>query len=128
MNTVERIKNICKERKIPISKLEKECGFANGYIGQLKKGTVPDDRLFKIASFLNVNANYLATGDENTGNQTDKNSISIIQMMFEDDAIDYVKLYSLLDFSDRKLVKNLTLTLLEQDKYKEKSISSEKMA
>lgn len=37
MNTVDRIKAICKERKIPISRLEKACGFANGYIGQLKK-------------------------------------------------------------------------------------------
>lgn len=54
MNTVERIKAICKERKIPISRLEKECGFANGYIGQLKKGSIPDDRLQKVASYLDV--------------------------------------------------------------------------
>lgn len=37
MNTVDRIKEICKERRIPLSRLEKACGFANGYIGQLKK-------------------------------------------------------------------------------------------
>ena len=37
MTSVERVKNICKERKIPISKLEKELGFSNGYISQLKK-------------------------------------------------------------------------------------------
>ena len=30
MNTVERLKSILKERKIPVSKLERECGFANG--------------------------------------------------------------------------------------------------
>lgn len=35
MNAVERVKTICKERKIPISKLESDCGFSNGYIGQL---------------------------------------------------------------------------------------------
>ena len=49
MNAVERVKTICKERKIPISKLESDCGFANGYIGQLRKGVFPDDRILKIA-------------------------------------------------------------------------------
>ncbi len=62
MNTVERIKSICKERKIPISKLEKDCGFSNGYIGQLRKGTVPDDRLRIIADYLNISAEELSTG------------------------------------------------------------------
>lgn len=62
MNTVEKIKAICKERKIPISILEKACGFANGYIGQLKKGSVPDDRLLKIASYLSVPVEYITSG------------------------------------------------------------------
>lgn len=45
MNSVERVKEICKERKIPISKVERDLGYANGYIGQLKKGVFPADRL-----------------------------------------------------------------------------------
>lgn len=64
MTVVERIRGICKERKIPISRLERECGFANGYIGQLKKGTLPHDRLMRIADYLEVSPNYLATGEE----------------------------------------------------------------
>lgn len=62
MNTVERVKAECKERKIPISRLEKDLGFANGYIGQLKKGTLPDDRLTAIADYLKVQARFL-TGE-----------------------------------------------------------------
>ena len=54
MNTVDKIKQMCSERKIPISKLEKECGFANGYIGRLKKGTLPSDRIIKVANFFDV--------------------------------------------------------------------------
>lgn len=54
MNDVEKVKQICKERKIPISKLEKELGFANGYIGQLKKGFFPSDRAAKISSYLGI--------------------------------------------------------------------------
>lgn len=64
MNSVERVKAICKERKIPISKLEKDLEFANGYIGQLKKGTFPDDRLILISKYLNVSLEYLMTGKQ----------------------------------------------------------------
>ena len=64
MNTVELIKSMCKERKIPISKLEKDLGFSNGYIGQLRKGVVPNDRLKKIADYFKVSMEYLVTGKE----------------------------------------------------------------
>ena len=64
VNTVERVKTICKERKIPISKLESDCGFSNGYIGQLRKGVFPDDRILKIAEYLNVSVDYIMTGKD----------------------------------------------------------------
>ena len=64
MNSVERVKHICKERKIPISKLEKDLGFSNGYISQLRKGTFPADRITKIAEYLRVSVDYLMTGDD----------------------------------------------------------------
>lgn len=65
MNSVEKTKKLCKERNIPISRLEKDLGFANGYIGQLRKGSFPYDRLLKIAKYLNVPVDYL-TGQDNT--------------------------------------------------------------
>lgn len=64
MNSVERVKKLCKENKIPISKLERDLGFSNGYIGQLKKGVFPDDRLTKIADYFGVSTNFLMTGKE----------------------------------------------------------------
>ena len=62
MTSVEIVKNICKERKIPISKLEKDLGFSNGFISQLKKGVFPADRLKKIADYLDTSIEYLMTG------------------------------------------------------------------
>lgn len=59
MNSVERIKCLCKERKISIAKLERDCGFANGYIGQLRKGMLPADRLKTVSEYLNVSINEL---------------------------------------------------------------------
>ena len=64
MNSVERVKSICKEKKIPISKLERDLGYSNGYIGQLRKGVFPTDRLVDIANYLNVSTDYLLTGEE----------------------------------------------------------------
>ena len=69
MNTVERIKSICKERKIPISRLEKDLNFGNAYIAGLKKGTVPDDRLRLISKYLDVSVEYLMTGKEKEGGE-----------------------------------------------------------
>ena len=67
MNSVERVKTICKDRKIPISKLERDLGYSNGYIGQLRKGTFPNDRLKEIAEYLEVSIDYLMTGKEKEG-------------------------------------------------------------
>ncbi len=64
MNSVERVKQICKERNIPISKLERDLGFSNGYIGQLRKGVFPADRLIQIATYLNVSSEYLMSGKD----------------------------------------------------------------
>ena len=82
MNTVERIKSICKERKIPISRLEKDLNFGNAYIAGLKKGTVPDDILRLIAKYLGVSVEYLMTGEESEVDYlyNDENSDLLIEI------------------------------------------------
>lgn len=77
MNCVERVKALCKERKIPISKLEKDLGFANGYIGQLRKGVLPADRLLQVAEYLGVSTEFLMTGNEKTPTLTEKDERDI---------------------------------------------------
>ena len=64
MNSVELVISICKERNIPISKLERDCDFSNGYIKRLKEGKFPSNRLQKIAEYLDIPLAYLLTGDE----------------------------------------------------------------
>ena len=69
MNAVERVKSICKQRKIPISKLETDLGYGNAYISGLKKGVFPNDRLEEIANYLNLSSHYLSTGEEKSPNE-----------------------------------------------------------
>ena len=64
MGVIDRIKMICKNKGIAISRLEKECGFANAYLVRLKKDAIPADRLKKIAEVLDVPMGYLLEGDE----------------------------------------------------------------
>ena len=64
MNIVETVKAVCRERHIPISKLEKDCGFANGYISQLRKGTMPYERMVRVSDYLGLSLGDLgADGD-----------------------------------------------------------------
>ena len=77
MDSVELVKQICKDRKIPISRLEKDCGFANGYIKKLKEGKFPSDRLLTIANYLNLSTEYLLTGNNEDSSLTAKDNRDI---------------------------------------------------
>ena len=80
MNSVERVRQICKSKKIPISKLEKDLGYSNGYISQLRKGVFPSDRLISIAKYLGVSTNYLMTGKDDS--QGDGNPYSELKGIY----------------------------------------------
>lgn len=82
MNTVDRIIDICHERNIPISRLERACDFSNGYIRRLTKGTMPADKLDKVAKYLGVSVTYLMTGNE--GYYLDPDAAEMAQAMFDD--------------------------------------------
>ena len=80
MNTVERIVAICKEKGITLAKMEKDCGFGNGYIGKkIKSGMLPADRLSEISKYLGVDYSYLLTGEkEHKLNLNDEHLLTII--------------------------------------------------
>ena len=111
MNTVERIKFLCSEKKIPISKLEKDLGFANGYIGQLKKGTVPDDRAIKIAGYLEVSVSYLTTGKESSLDLSGSSAHLLAKLRNDKQLKDVVTTYLRLSKEQRKHVYDLVLML-----------------
>lgn len=87
MNSVELVKSICRDRGIAISRLERDCGFSNGYIRKLKEGKFPSDRLQIIANYLNVSVDFLLTGDEVSKLRHENNyyeDARLAQEMFED--------------------------------------------
>ena len=77
MSTVNKVKRICKDRKIPISRLERELGFSNGYINQLRKGTFPSDRLVLISNYLDIPISELLADDTENHKNDRPNGVKI---------------------------------------------------
>lgn len=80
-NSVQYVRDICKQRKIPISQLEKDCGFSNGYLNPKKMSKIPYDRAQVIAEYLGISLNLIMSGEETekapteTGKRTERNDV-----------------------------------------------------
>ena len=59
MTSVEKVLKALKDKNIAVSRMERDLEFGNGYIRQLKKGTMPIERLAAISSYLDVPINDL---------------------------------------------------------------------
>lgn len=62
---VERVRDLCKEQKTSITKLEAQLDFSNGYIGKWAKrpSSPPYEKLTSIAQALGITVEEL-TGEE----------------------------------------------------------------
>ena len=60
----ERIKELCKNKKISMNMLEQELGFGKGYICKLGQSTPNAAKIKKIADYFDVTVDYLMTGKE----------------------------------------------------------------
>lgn len=82
MNSVDRIKEICAVKRIAISRLERDCGFSNGYIRGMKDGKMSAERLKKVADYLDVTTEYLLTGD-NEGYYINPETADMAQKIYD---------------------------------------------
>lgn len=83
MTTTERILSICKDRGIPIYRLEKACGFSNAYISRLKKGFIPDEKLSLIADYLGLSMDFLKHGEAGDADPPPPESKEIEMLLME---------------------------------------------
>ena len=54
MTVVEEVRAVCKEKKIPVMRLEKDLDFGNGYLNPKKCKDIPAMKLLEIANYLKV--------------------------------------------------------------------------
>lgn len=111
-----RIKNKCKEKKISINQLTKDCGFGKNLINDMEnKNTSPSvDKIIIIANYLECSVNYLLgipeksdkniSGDNN-GVQADKidsSTINLAQPNFLDEmSKELLERFQSLSFDDK---------------------------
>lgn len=62
LNSVDYIRSVCERKGVPISRLEKDCGFSNGYLNPKKLKKLPYDRAVIIANYLSVPVYDLLNG------------------------------------------------------------------
>lgn len=62
MDSVNLVRQLCKDKGVSIARLEKDCGFSNGYIRGLRRGLLPIDRAKIIADYFGVSIDYLLKG------------------------------------------------------------------
>ena len=76
---VEKIRAICKAKGIPVSRLEKDLGYANGYLNPKKAETLRLDRVAEIAQYLGV---PLSDIDDNS---PENRTVSMLQSLRDED-------------------------------------------
>ncbi|EKK0789461.1 helix-turn-helix domain-containing protein [Listeria innocua] len=65
MTAFDRVKELCKKRGIPVSKLESDVGFGKNSIYSWKQNNPSSDKLQKIADYFNVSTDYLLGRTDN---------------------------------------------------------------
>ncbi len=63
-NSVEYVRQVCKDRGIAISQIEKDLGFANGYLNPKKMTTLPYTRAVAIGAYLGISPERILTGED----------------------------------------------------------------
>ena len=68
MNIVDKIKGLCFQKGVSVSKLEKDLEFGNGAISKWNTTSPPIKRVMAVAEYFGVSTGYL-TGEESIKKQ-----------------------------------------------------------
>lgn len=63
-NSVQFVRDVCHQRRIPVSALEKACGFSNGYLNPKKMSKIAYDRAVLISKYLDIPVTRILTGED----------------------------------------------------------------
>ena len=109
-NSVQMVRDLCKARNIPIAKLEKDCGFSNGYLNPKKMAKIPYDRAVVIAEYLCVSANLILTGEENKKAPTENGERDILDEV----DIGFYQGFKELDEADKEVLRDMVRVMRER--------------
>jgi transcriptional regulator with XRE-family HTH domain len=71
-NSVLYVRSVCEQKNVAISKLERECGFSNGYLNPKKMSKISYEKAVKIAEYLDISISSIMDGPNNEKNSPGK--------------------------------------------------------
>lgn len=63
MTLKDRIKKLCKEKGVSISRFEADCGLGRGYVNKLEKSALNSQKLQKSADYFDSSLDDLMNGE-----------------------------------------------------------------
>ena len=103
MTYANKIKALCKQKNIPVSRLEKDLGFSNGYVITLKD-KMPTDRAVMIAEYFGLPSDYFFPGQQKKSSPVGNPLIE--ELMVKASNLTEAELTELLSFEDYILSKH----------------------
>lgn len=83
MGIHDRIINLCKERGISQSELERAIGIAKGSVTKWKKQEPRHSSIEKVASYFGVSADYIINGEKSETYYLNEETAKVAQEIFE---------------------------------------------
>ena len=111
-NSVEFVREKCKEKGIPISQIEKDCGFSNGYLNPKKMSKIPSDRALIISQFLNIPVQQIMFGEYTESPEPEHDILDDVDVAFYGD-------YRQLTEDDKEMLRAMAKTMLDRRKKRE---------
>lgn len=109
-NSVEYVREVCKQRKIAISVLEKACGFANGYLNPKKMARLPYDRAVSISEYLGIPVELILTGEETDKAPAEPGKGDVL----DDVDVAFYGEYKELSEDDKEIVRSMVATMRQR--------------
>ena len=81
MDIVDRIKELCQQKDITITELERNAGIGRSTIRNWATSSPNSDKLQKVADYFHVTTDYLLGREENLNTLTDKDEKDIAKTM-----------------------------------------------
>lgn len=106
-NAVSFVRELCKERGLPIATVEKACGFGNGYLNPKKISTLSYERAVVLANYLNLTAEYLLTGEE----EQKEKPASIVESELDETLKELFEIANEVDEADRQLLLDMARSI-----------------
>ena len=102
MTYFDKIRQLCKARKVKVSTLERDLGFGSGYISHLKD-KIPTDRAVMIAEYLGLPSDYFMP--EEIKKSPVKQDPLVDEIMLKASNLSEAELKELISFADYILSK-----------------------